>query len=166
MKKVILYIFFVAANFCSIAQNGSEYNRGFTLSGGITLAVPSSNLPLWSVGLGADLLAQYALTEKFALTGDAGYTNLFGRKDIKSYHIVPVRIGAKYFTNRLYFAAKAGIGFLKVKDIDGATAVAYSLGGGYMLNKKTDLGLAYDGYSKNGTIGLIAVRIGFFLINN
>lgn len=149
------------------AQKKQADVNGFKFSAGLTFAVPSSNLPLWSVGAGADLLMQYGITHDFALTGDAGFTNLFGRRDIKNYTIVPIRVGARFFaTQKFYLAAKTGVGFLKVKGIEGATALAYAVGGGYVAAEKLDIGLSYDGYSKNGTIGLVALRIGYFFNND
>jgi hypothetical protein len=166
VKKIItvlLMFLFIRAN----AQYKPADTKGFRLSGGLTLALPVSNLPLWPAGIGADLLAQYGVTPHLAVTGDAGLTSLFGRKDIKNYTIVPVRLGLRYFaTQNFYLAAKTGVGFLKVKGIDGATALAYSVGGGIVLKKKTDLSVMYDGYSKDGTIGLIAFRVGYFFNND
>jgi len=167
VKKIIpFFILLFSVNHIQ-AQKKQGDALGFKFSVGATLAVPSSNLPLWSVGPGVDLLMQYGITHDLALTGDVGFTDLFGRLDIKDYTIVPVRVGARFFpTSKFYLAAKTGVGFLKVKGIEGATALAYAVGGGYMVGKQLDLGLSYDGYSKNGTIGLVAVRVGYFLNND
>jgi hypothetical protein len=161
----------IALFFCCqlFAQQRSANDlKGFKFSGGLTLAVPTSNLPLWSVGAGADLLVQYGVIRSLAITGDAGFTNLFGRrKDLNSYTIVPVRAGLRFFpVSKLYLGAKTGVGFLKVKGVAGATALAYSIGAGYIFNKKLDVGVTYDGYSKDGTIGLMAVRVGYFFSND
>ncbi len=169
MLKIIPTIFIFCCLSNVFAQQGLHNDvKGFQFSGGVILAVPTDNLPLWSVGGGADMLAQYGIIKYLALTGDAGFTTLFGRrKDLHSYKIVPVRIGVRYFPlSKLYIGAKTGVGFLKVKGIDGATALAYSAGGGYVFNKKFDVGITYDGYSKSGTIGLIAVRAGYFFSND
>ncbi|MCP9750804.1 hypothetical protein [Ferruginibacter sp. HRS2-29] len=168
MKKIIPFFILLFLYNHAEAQKKHGDALGFKFSGGATLAVPSSNLPLWSVGAGVDLLMQYGITHDFAITGDAGFTNLFGRRNgIKNYTIVPVRVGARFFaTPKFYIAAKTGVGFLKVKGIDGATALAYTVGGGYMVAKQLDLGVAYDGYSKNGTIGMVAFRAGYFFNND
>lgn len=167
MKKITI-VFVLSLLFSHAeAQKKQGDALGFKFSVGATLAVPSSNLPLWSVGAGVDLLMQYGITHDLALTGDVGFTDLFGRLDIKDYTIVPIRVGARFFpTSKFYLAAKTGVGFLKVKGIEGATALAYAVGGGYMVGKQLDLGLSYDGYSKNGTIGLVAVRVGYFFNND
>lgn len=167
MKKITI-VFVLSLLFSHAeAQKKQGDALGFKFSVGATLAVPSSNLPLWSVGAGVDLLMQYGITHNLALTGDVGFTDLFGRLDIKDYSIVPIRVGARFFpTSKFYLAAKTGVGFLKVKGIKGATALAYAVGGGYMVGKQLDLGLSYDGYSKNGTIGLVAVRVGYFFNND
>jgi hypothetical protein len=167
MKKSIFVFIFSAFFLFSNGQKKHGDALGFKFSGGVTLVVPSSNLPLWSVGAGIDLLMQYGITHDLALTGDVGFTDLFGRLDIKDYTIVPIRVGVRFFpTSKFYLAAKTGVGFLKVKGIEGVTALAYAVGGGYMLGKQLDLGVSYDGYSKNGTIGVVAVRLGYFFNND
>jgi hypothetical protein len=167
LKKSFCFVLLMMNMFVLKAQNGHAYTQGFRLSAGATLAIPSSNLSLWGIGLGADLMMQYGVAERLALTGDIGLTNLFSVKEIEDYRIVPIRIGARYFaTDKIYLAAKTGVGFLKVKGVEGATALAYTVGAGYMAGRHIDLGLAYDGYSKNGTIGLVAIRLGYFFSND
>jgi hypothetical protein len=62
----------------------------------------------------------------------------------------------------VYGALQAGVAFL---NNGGGTAFAYSPQLGYEFKTKTDKAIdasfKYDGYSKNGTLGAVGVRIAY-----
>jgi len=111
-------------------------------------------------------MGQYGISDNIAITADAGYTLLFGKDKSPDLSIIPIRAGVRFFTTpELYFGGKIGIGILKVKGFDSNTATAYSFVAGYFINPKIDISAAYDGYSKNGSSGLVAVRLGYIFGN-
>lgn len=163
-----------AASFTSYAQEG---NSGLKFGAGFNAALPIGNLAdISSFGAGIDVIAKYWLNENVAITGDAGYTALFGKNDFKASSVIPVRAGIQYgITPQFFLKGKAGVGFFKQGDYEvaipgmgtikvgggNATTFAYSIGAGYQFSEKIDLGLSYDAYSKNGTSSLINLRIGY-----
>ncbi len=161
MKKVFLIAALAVASFAVKAQDESG-NTGFKVGVGANLAIPVSNLEGTSIGAGIDVLGQYGFSENFAATVDAGYTQLFAKDNGLDVSLIPIRAGIRYYaTPSLYFGGKVGIGIQKVKGFDGVTATAYSFGAGYKLDSKFDVSASYDGYSKNGSIGLVGVRLGY-----
>lgn len=157
MRKLFTIVLLISVHVCCAQQSKARISAGALLLG------PASNLQLWSAGTGLDLLAEWKAIYKIGITADAGYAVLFGRKSLSNYKIVPVRIGLRYYAlNDLYISARAGIGFLNIKDVSKITAFSYSLGAGYLVNKKIDIGIGYDGYRNDGSIGLVAFRIGYF----
>ncbi len=154
MKK--LFLMAVLVTVFSIA-NAQEFKIG----AGINLAVPVSNMDGTSIGAGVDLLGQIGLSENFAITVDAGYTSFFAKNGGDNYGLIPIRGGIRFMaTPQLYLGGKAGVGILTGNGSSTSTT-AYSFGAGYQLDPKLDLGLSYDGYSKNGSFGYINLRLGY-----
>ena len=170
MKKTMFIILCSAFASVAIAQNTPANIRGFKVAGGINVAIPANNLKSYSIGVGADLLAQYGISSSFGITGDVGYTTLFPDNDakalgIRDLQIVPIRLGVRYYpSSSFYLDAKAGLGLLSSKGLDNQNkTTAYSFGGGFMASPKLDLGLTYDGYSNDGSsLGLVNIRLGYF----
>lgn len=159
MKKLLFVAVLVTAFSFANAQQ-------FKIGAGINLGVPVSNLNGVSVGAGADILGHIGLSEKFGITVDAGYTNLFPKDGGENVGLIPIRAGVRYMaTPQIYLGGKVGAGILSFKGGTTETGVAYSFGTGYMLDKKLDLGLSYDGYSKDGSFGLLNLRLGYFFGN-
>ena len=159
MKKLLLFVALTVLFFEGKAQEESEI-QGFRIGVGTTLALPVSNLDGISIGYGVDVLAHYGVTDNFAVTLDAGYIGLLGKAGFGSSNLFPVRAGIRYFPiSRLFLGAKAGIGILSV-DGTSITTTAYSVGAGFMISPKFDVGAVYEGYSKNGSFGYIGLRLG------
>ena len=159
MKKILLIVAISFFFFEGKAQDESAI-LGFRIGAGTTLAIPVNNLGDISVGYGVDLLAQYGFTDHLAGSLDAGYIGLLGKGGVGSSNLFPVRAGIRYFpVSKLFLGAKAGIGILSV-DRTSITTTAYSFGAGYMISPKFDVGVAYDGYSKNGSFGYLGLRLG------
>ena len=155
----------------AIAQNTPANIRGFKIAGGINLAIPANNLKFYSIGVGADLLAQYGISNSVGITGDVGYTTLFPNDKgkalgVRDLQIFPIRLGLRYYpSSTFYVGAKAGLGLLSDRGLDNQNrTTAYSFGGGFMASSKLDLGLTYDGYTNTGRngLGIVNVRLGYF----
>lgn len=160
MKKIILLPAFCIISF--LAKSQDVKREGFKIGVGASLAIPASNLQYSSVGGGIDVLALYGMSNKLLLSADAGFTTLAGKSFFPSTAIIPIRIGLRYLPiDKLYLAAKAGLGIYTIIKTS-SNYFAYSLGAGYMLSPKFDLGASYDGYSKqNISFGYVAVRLGY-----
>ena len=165
MKKIFFIAIFIIASFFVNAQSGKGY-EGFKIGAGIDVAIPVNNLQGTSIGAGADLLAQYGISENLAITGDVGYTALFAKSGGSTLGLIPIRVGIRFFPSQeFYLGAKVGVGILTGSG-SSTSLTAYSFSAGYMISPTLDLGASYDGYSKNGSIGLVNVRLGFSFGNN
>ena len=133
----------------------------FKVGAGLNLGIPVQNLSGSSIAAGIDLMGHYALSKEAAITGDIGYTALFAKNDGKTTNIIPVRVGIRYYPSSNFFlGGKIGAGFLSGNG--STTTTAYSLGAGLKIDKQLEIGASYDAYSKEGTIGLINFRLGYF----
>lgn len=151
---------FTAASFLTQAQDGP--GAGFKIGAGANLAIPVNNASGSSIGAGLDLLGQFGIAENVGITADAGYTVLFGKDNFSDLSIIPLRAGLRFYPSpAFYLGAKAGVGILKTKGADSRSATAYSFGAGYYISPLVDVSAAYDGYSKNGSFGLLNIRLGY-----
>lgn len=165
MKKFFLVAAVIAVGFTAKAQKESAGIEGFKIQGGINLGIPASNMSGSSFVAGIDFLGQYGVSENFGITVDAGYSAIFLKSpaDPKTESLIPIRAGIRYYpASNYYFGGKVGVGILAY-DGNSTSTTAYSFGGGYMVTPKIDLGASYDGYSKNGSFGLVNVRIAYTL---
>lgn len=123
-----------------------------------------------SVGIGATVQAEKFIQQNLYGTGTIGIV-IFNGKSIGGTNvkftgqtIIPLKIGVKYFlAGGLYGAAQIGAGFLS--NFAKGTAFAYTPQLGYEFQTKTgraaDIAIKYDGYSKNGTIGALGLRVAY-----
>lgn len=156
MKKVLLGAIIL---FAAVAANAQSSGLKFGI--GLDLGIPAHNLSGSSIAAGADLMAEYGIAKEVALTGDIGYTALFAKSGGKTTNIIPLRAGIRFYPGSNFFVAgKIGAGFLSGNG--SVTTTAYSLGGGFKIDNQLELGASYDGYSKNGTVGLVNIRLGYF----
>jgi hypothetical protein len=160
-KKVPIAAFFIVLSLLCRAQIKLGVNS-LTLGAGISLAIPANNLPLSSIGTGIDLLAQYGLSEQLSVTADAGYMALFGKNAFPHTGVVPLRVGVRYFpVEQVYLAAKIGAGIYTLSNTN-TSYTAYSVGAGYNLSEKIDVGASYDGFTRKfGSFGYAAIRLGY-----
>jgi hypothetical protein len=130
--------------------------------GGLDLGIPAHNLDGTSIGLGADVMAIYKLSKEAAFTGDFGYSALLGKNGAGTTSLLPLRFGIRYYpTDNFFVAGKIGAGFIS-NDGSSVTTTAYSFGMGGKIASRTEIGVSYDGYSKNGTVGLVNLRLGYY----
>lgn len=143
-----------------ITTNAQKTDLKF--QGGLNVGIPAHNLGGTSLGLGVDLLAHYTIAPQVAITGDVGYTALFGKNGAGTTNLIPFRAGLRFYPSDDFFVAgKIGAGFISSSG-SSVTTTAYSFGIGYKIDTKLELSASYDGYSKNGTVGLINLRLGYF----
>ena len=165
---------FSYAGFCQDAAA-----RTFKFGGGIEVAAPANNMAAYAIGVGADLLGHYGLSDQIALTVDAGYMGFFVKKSYGdgTLSIIPIRGGIRYYPiQHVYVSGRAGVGIMTGGT--STTSVAFAFGGGYMVDNKLDLGLAYEGYGgpkdqvigtypytvvkKGASFGYVGLRLGYF----
>lgn len=178
MKKFFFVLALVAGGFtASQAQVSAKFG------GGINVALPTGN-DNFSVGAGLDLMGHFGLSDKLALTADAGYTALFPKSDWKgsTYGLIPIRGGVRLYPSPAFFVGgKAGVGLLNYKlkrdgiefKTENNSSFAYSFGAGYVMDSKLEIGASYDGYSQKEKVtdtkinnGMINVRLGYWFGNN
>lgn len=166
MKKLCFIATFVVFTLTVSAQDGAA-DQPFKFGVGALLGIPVNNLDFTSIGAGIDLLGQYSVSEKISITADAGYTSMFGKKGAPDFSIIPLRAGLRFYaTPQFYIAGKGGVGITKLKGYSSVTSTAYSFGAGYFINPNIDVSGTYDGYSKNGSLGLVAIRLGYTFGSN
>ena len=156
------HLFF--ATFILLTALSSKAQKSFQIQGGLNLAVPVHNLNGTSIGAGVDLTAIHMLSNQAALTGDFGYTALFSNYNEPASNLLPLRIGLRYYPSSNFFVGgKIGAGFIsnRATDVASVTTTAYSFGLGFNASPRVEIGGSYDGYSKNGSIGLINFRLGY-----
>ena len=177
MKKLFLILTLMCFSYAGFSQDAAA--RTFKFGGGIELAVPANGLSYSSIGAGADLIGHYGLTDQFAITADVGYVGLFEKKDnsnaaiVGDVNIIPIRGGVRWYPiQHVYVSGRAGVGIRTGNTSD--TYFAFALGGGYMVDTKLDLGIAYEGYNKGSNVGYlggpylynsfgyIGIRLGYF----
>ena len=97
-------------------------------------------------------------------TLSAGYSSFHPKKEFKDIYgslgWIPVKAGIKYyFSDGFYGEGQVGAAFSTHKD--GGTAFAYAPGIGYTLEGGFDIGVRYEGWSKDGTVSQIALRVAY-----
>ncbi len=160
MKKLFFVSTILLATIAGTAQK-SDLKFG----AGLNLGIPAHNLSGTSLGAGIDLMALYSLSKEAALTGDVGFTALFGKNGASTSSLIPLRIGLRYYPSANFFmGAKIGAGFISnsTSFVTSVTTTAYSFGLGYKFDPNWEIGGSYDGYSKNGTVALVNFRLGYF----
>lgn len=169
MKKFLLALVLLSgAAFSSFAQSSSETGK---FSIGVEAGIPVGDIKnATNFVIGGSLKYDHPIAEGTFVTLSAGYNKFLAKGEAKdagySFYGIPVKAGLKYFfAEGFYGEAQLGAAFTKSK-IEGlgsesATAFAYSPGIGYVFGGGVDLGVRYEAWSKNGTVGQIAARLAF-----
>ena len=118
---------------------------------GLNVGVPTNDA--YGVAVGADLRYQFDIDKQLSIPITAGYTRLFGKDNVADYPYIPLKAGLKYFFNDTgagaYGLAEAGAAF--GTNSGGGTSFVYSPAIGYAWSNGLDLGLKYEGLSKNSS---------------
>lgn len=168
MKKLLLLLAVMSAlSLRSVAQS-----RG-GLSIGADGALPVGDYSdIYNPGYGASLQYDIPVAYRLNVTISATYlyyefTNRY-RRELQSFGVfqssaafVPVKMGIKSYLNENFFS-EAQIGATLSTEADEGTAFAYSPGFGYTFNGGLELGVRYEGWTKNNnTFDMFAARLSF-----
>jgi hypothetical protein len=164
-KTMVCMMVALGTSFLAMAQTDSKFK--FSFGPELSLATGAFS-DTHSFGIGASVQAEVLLQEHLYGTATFGLISYNGKSygsgtKFKGETFLPLRVGAKYFlSGGVYGALQAGVAFL---NNGGGTAFAYSPQLGYEFKTKTDKAIdasfKYDGYSKNGTLGAVGVRIAY-----
>lgn len=135
---------------------------------GLNAGVPTSDA--YGVAVGADLRYQFDIDKQLSIPITAGYTRFFGKEigntglSFADYPYIPLKAGLKYFFNDTgagaYGLAEAGAAF--GTNSGGGTSFVYSPAIGYAWSNGLDLGLKYEGLSKNSSnTGYVGLRLAY-----
>jgi hypothetical protein len=162
MKKVLLLLTVLCGlSISSFAQSSSE---GGKFSIGLEAGLPVGDIKDagGKLFIGGSLKYDQPIAAGTFLTGSAGYTSLSFKDEVGggSAGFVPVKVGLKYFLAESFYG-EAQVGAAFSTESGGGTAFAYAPGIGYAFGGGLDLGVRYEGWSKNGTVSQVAARLAF-----
>lgn len=162
MKKVIFVALILATAVAVNAQSKTAKNVQF--GGGLRLALPIGNFHLsHSVGVGAELQAEYKLSPQASLTGTTGYTNFFGKSETYGSYkyeylsagYIPILVGARFYpSENVFIGGKAGYGILTGGGASGAFNFEPQVG--YNADR-FQLAAGYNALVDNGTLAHLGV---------
>ena len=115
MKKVIFFALVLATAVAANAQ--SKTGKDIQFSGGVRFGLPVGNFHYsQSIGIGAELQAEYRLSPMASLTGTTGFTNFIGKS--ASYYdygykypavgYIPILVGVRAYPSEKSFCWCAG----------------------------------------------------------
>jgi len=189
LKISALVLALAAFTFGAKAQTKSTTTpTGPRLSIGADAGIPTGKLSDgYNWNLGGSAQVEFPIANQLFLTVNAGYNNIFGKKDVsivtgtttikgdvQNIQLLPVKAGLKYFpVSNFYVQAEGGAGFLLNKKDLGytkSTAFIYAPQVGVLLPLTTssnlDLGVRYEGSTKyatadGSTINFVALRVAY-----
>lgn len=131
--------------------------EGRKLGIGLNVGVPTNSGS--DLALGADLRYQFDIDQQLSIPITTGFTSIFNKVGSNSNY-VPLKAGLKYFFDPngsgAYGLAEAGAAFGTNKGA--GTSFVYSPAIGYAWSNGLDLGVKYEGMTKNkvnnGYVGL------------
>jgi hypothetical protein len=131
---------------------------------GLNLGVPTNDA--YSFAIGADLRYQFDIDNQLSVPLTVGYTNISIKDDFGggSFGYVPLKAGLKYFFNETgsgaYGLAEVGPAF--GTSSGAGTSLVYSPAVGYAWSNGFDLGVKYEGLSKDGmNNGYVGLRLAY-----
>jgi len=166
MKKILLLLVVLSAVvFNSFAQSKSDDAAKFSI--GIDPGLPVGNASdAYTFGLGIDLKYDLPVATSTFFNVSAGYTALFTKSALKdigaksTYGYIPLKVGIKYYVDDAFFV-EGQIGATFSTESGGGTAFAYAPGVGYKFSDAVEGGVRYEGWSHDGSLSQIALRIAF-----
>ena len=171
MKKVLLALAIIAGTaFTTFAQTKSGDSGKFSigLEGGLPLGDAHK---LFSSTFGASLKYELPIASSTLFTISAGYSRFQYKGEVKDglkalgvdrsgEGFVPVKVGIKYYIENGFFAeGQLGAAFGTASG--SGTAFAYSPGVGYTFDGGFEAGVRYEGWSHDGTISQVALRLAY-----
>jgi len=192
IKISALALAFAAFTFNAKAQNTTPTTTststttasGIRYSIGVDAGIPTGKLSdTYNWNLGGSLQVDIpVVSNKLFVTVNAGYDNIFGKKDIdgsnldvQNIELLPVKAGLKYFiAGNFYVQGEAGAAFVLDKtkiDANNSAAFIYApqLGYQFQLGGKNyiDAGVRYEASTKlnsnadNSTVNFAGIRVAY-----
>lgn len=166
MKKILLLLVVLSAvAFNSFAQSSKSDDVG-KFSIGVDPGLPVGNASDYSsFAIGGDLKYSIPAAENFDVSLSAGYTAFLG-KTINGFKLpsikgIPIKLAGRYnFDGSTGFFGEVAFGAAFIQD-GGGTAFLYAPGIGYAMDGGFEVGLRYEGWSKNGSISQIGLRVAY-----
>jgi hypothetical protein len=159
---------------------------GIRYSIGVDAGIPTGNFKdSYKWNLGGSVQADIpVLSNKLFVTVNAGYNNIFGKKDIggvagldnTDIHLIPVKAGLKFFPiENFYVQGEAGAAFLLNKSdvgVDKSTAFVYApqIGVQFPVSANgnfIDAGVRYEATTKytsgvdNSKVNFVGIRVAY-----
>jgi len=165
MKKILLALFIIGFTAMqSFAQSRGRSDGKFSI--GFEAGLPTGDAHhLFGSVLGGSLKYELPIDRSTWFTISAGY-NSFQPKGVyndiggPAINAIPLKVGVKYYFDRSFFA-EGQIGAAFFTGAADGTAFAYSPGIGYTFSEGFELGLRYEGWSKDGTLGQAGLRLAY-----
>jgi hypothetical protein len=160
MKKILLALLILGGTaFTTFAQSkdGGKFSIGFEAG----LPVGDAH-NFYSSVFGGSLKYELPIAESTFFTLSAGY-NSFKVKEIfggGSNGAIPLKAGIKYYFDRGFFA-EGQLGAAFSTQSGGGTAFVYAPGIGYTFDGGFEAGVRYEGWSHNGTISQVGLRLAY-----
>ncbi len=168
MKKVLLMLTVICG--LSVAAKAQTSSQTGKFSIGLEAGLPVGNASdVSNFVIGGSLKYDHPVAENTFLTLSAGYNKFIYKsefKDAGSFYAIPVKVGVKYFFDQgFYGEAQLGAAF-QTEKVTGLgsfhnTAFAYAPGIGYAFSPNVDMGVRYEGWSKDGTTSQVALRLAY-----
>ena len=186
LKITALVLAFAGLSFAAKAQStttSTTTNSGIRYSIGVDAGIPTGNLKdTHNWNLGGSVQADIPVASQLFVTVNAGYNNVFGKKDvgatgldISNIQLLPVKAGLKFFpVQNFYIQGEAGAAFLLNKSDyfnDKSTAFVYApqIGVQFPVSGSNfiDAGIRYEGTTKyssnfdNSKVNFVGVRVAY-----
>lgn len=167
MKKVLLALFVLGATACSsFAQTSKSQSGKFSI--GVDPGIPVGNASnAYNFAIGGDIKYDLPIGDGAFFNVSAGYTAFLTKSVLKqigaksSYGFIPLKAGLKYYFNGQGFFGEAQLGAAFSTESGGGTAFAYAPGVGYSFDGGFEIGVRYEAWSHDGTIGQVAARLAY-----
>jgi len=165
MKKYFLTFGLLGiATISCFAQTTSTADRQSKFSIGVDVGRPmGSASDVYNFGIGGSLKYDALLSNDLFATLSAGYESLLVKNSLQTSvgkvnsGFIPLKAGLKYYFSEGFFG-EGQLGAALPTSSGGSASFLYSPGVGYTFDGGLETGLRYEAWSKNGTIGQIALR--------
>lgn len=186
MKKLLLLAVVSAATvFTTVSAQRKTTTISPLFSVGLEVAAPMSDAKnLYSVGFGGSGKIEIPATQSFSITVTAGYTSFYLKDNVKNTlnafgidakpaGYIPVKAGGKYYIVPAFYVEgeigasigvqRSPVGFNTLTGHGTAFAYAPGIGTSLGLGGKSaiDIGARYEGWSQNGTLDQLALRVAY-----
>lgn len=167
MKKILLALFVLGVTACtSFAQTKDSDAGKFSI--GVDAGLPVGNASnVYTFAIGGSLKYDMPIGSGAFVNLSAGYQSFMVKSALKdigfpsSSGFIPVKVGLKYYFDGQGFYGEAQVGAAFSTESGGGKAFAYAPGVGYTLDGGLDLGVRYEGWSHDGTISQVALRVAY-----